>query len=112
MQQPGRSAAPPTAPVGQPGAGCVRRRRRACTHFTAARCAPPCRCTFVQYNRPCLQDVHHVDYLATFYCRQGEGRIFVALGFILWMALLFWVMSKVAEDFLVPALEVRACLCI
>lgn len=60
----------------------------------------------MQYNCPCLQDVHHVDYLATFYCRQGEGRIFVALGFLFWMALLFWVMSKVAEDFLVPALEV------
>ena len=66
----------------------------------------------MQYNRPCLQDVHQIDYLSLFYCRHGEGRIFVALGFLLWLGLLFWVMSKVAEDFLVPALEVRAPACV
>lgn len=38
---------------------------------------------------------------------QGDGRVLVALFFLLWMGVLFWVMAAVAEDFLVPALEVR-----
>ncbi len=50
------------------------------------------------------------DRPVVFYCRTGDGRVFVALFFLAWMGVLFWVMSKVAEDFLVPALEVRACM--
>ena len=61
----------------------------------------------MQWNRHCKADVHLVAYLPLFYCRQaGDARVLAALGFLLWMGLLFWVMSKVAEDFLVPALEV------
>jgi hypothetical protein len=65
-----------------------------------------CSCTFVQYNKQCAADVHHINYLALFYCRSGDGRVFAALFFLAWMGMLFWVMSKAAEDFLVPALEV------
>jgi sodium/potassium/calcium exchanger 6 len=67
-------------------------------------------CTFVQYNKQCAADVHHINYLALFYCRSGDGRVFAALFFLAWMGMLFWVMSKAAEDFLVPALEYLACL--
>ncbi|PRW44495.1 Zn-finger CCCH type isoform A [Chlorella sorokiniana] len=62
------------------------------------------KCTFVQYNRACLADVHQIAYLPTFYCAKDDGRALVALGFSAWMAVLFWVMAVVAEDFLVPAL--------
>lgn len=63
-------------------------------------------CTFVQYNKHCAEDVHHIAYLPLFYCRHGDGPVLVALFFLAWMGVLFWVMSKAAEDFLVPALEV------
>lgn len=63
----------------------------------------------MQYNRHCADDVHHINYLKLFYCRPpGDARVLVALGFLLFMCVLFWTMSKVAEDFLVPALEVGA----
>lgn len=67
------------------------------------------KCTFVQYNRHCAQDVHHIAYLPLFYCRPpGDTRVLVAMSFVLWMGVLFWVMAVVAEDFLVPALEYLA----
>ncbi|PSC70828.1 coiled-coil domain-containing 94-like protein isoform A [Micractinium conductrix] len=67
------------------------------------------KCTFVNTNKHCSEDVHHVAYLPLFYCRPpGDARVFVALAGLLWMAVLFWAMSKVAEDFLVPALEYLA----
>jgi len=63
----------------------------------------------VQFNKHCAADVHHVSYLPLFYCRPpGDARVLVGLGFLLWMGVLFWAMAAVAEDFLVPALEVGA----
>ena len=50
--------------------------------------APPCscRCTFVNTNKHCSEDVHHVAYLPLFYCRPpGDARVFVALAGLLWM---------------------------
>lgn len=81
---------------------------QACTHAAKGGPSSRCRCAFVQLNKHCAEDVHHIAYLPLFYCRTGDGRVFVALFFLAWMGVLFWVMSKVAEDFLVPALEVRA----
>lgn len=66
-----------------------------------------CRCTFVQFNRHCKADEHLIAYLPLFYCRTGDGRALVALFFLAWAGVLFWLMASVAEDFLVPALEVR-----
>ncbi|KAI7842959.1 hypothetical protein COHA_003464 [Chlorella ohadii] len=66
------------------------------------------KCTFVQWNRACQADVHHIAYLPLFYCAHDDGHALVAFGFIAWMAVLFWLMAVVAEDFLVPALEFLA----
>lgn len=63
----------------------------------------------MQYNRHCAAVVHHINYLPLYYCRPpGNKRVLVSVGFFLFMGALFWTMSKVAEDFLVPALEVGA----
>lgn len=40
------------------------------------------KCTFVQWNRACQADVHHIAYLPLFYCVHDDGRALVALGFI------------------------------
>lgn len=106
----------------------------------------------MRWNRHCVADSHHVEYLPLFYCRearadregvwlllgvlpiqrmprrqrrrprqhlppaclpaparaaQGDGRVLISLFFLGWMGVLFWMMAAVAEDFLVPALEVR-----
>lgn len=56
----------------------------------------------------CGSDDHLIHYLELFYCLAG-GRIelLVALLFVVWMLLLFYGMSIVAEVFLCPAVEVR-----
>lgn len=62
-----------------------------------------CRCTFVQVDRFCKEDVTRINYLALFYCHNKVGMVFAMLA---WMVLLFLVMTVTAEVFLCPAIEV------
>ena len=62
------------------------------------------RCTFVQVDEYCMEDVNRINYLALFYCNNKVGMIFAGLA---WLILLFFVMTITAEIFLCPAIEVR-----
>lgn len=57
-------------------------------------------------DKSCQEDVHLINYLATFYCFSG-GEVFIGLGLLLWLLLLFFIMTATAEIFLCPAIEVR-----
>ena len=61
----------------------------------------------MQEKDACGSDDHLIHYLELFYCLAG-GRIWplVAVAFVVWMLLLFYGMSIVAEVFLCPAVEV------
>ena len=60
------------------------------------------RCTFVQMDQYCKEDVNRVNYLALFYCHNKVAMIFAGLA---WMVLLFLIMTITAEVFLCPAIE-------
>ena len=57
----------------------------------------------------CGSDDHLIHYLEVFYC-PGGGSLWplMAVCGVVWMLLLFYGMSVVAEVFLCPAVEVRA----
>ena len=63
-----------------------------------------CRCTFVQVDEHCREDVNRINYLAIFYCHDKVAMIFAGIA---WMLCLFFVMTITAEIFLCPAIEVR-----
>ena len=67
----------------------------------------------MQEKDACGSDDHLIHYLELFYCLAG-GRIWllVAALFVVWMLLLFYGMSIVAEVFLCPAVEVRPEICL
>ena len=57
----------------------------------------------------CGSDDHLIHYLEVFYC-PGDGSLWplMAVCGAVWMLLLFYGMSVVAEIFLCPAVEVRS----
>ena len=71
----------------------------------------PCgagRCRYVRDKDACGSDDHLIHYLEVFYC-PGGGSLWplMAVCGAVWMLLLFYGMSVVAEVFLCPAVEVR-----
>lgn len=58
----------------------------------------------------CGSDDHLIHYLELFYCvAGGRLKLLIASLFVVWMLLLFYGMSIVAEVFLCPAVEVKPC---
>lgn len=74
------------------------------THFAA------CRCQYVTSNSACKAEQRYIAYLQHFYCAGATSRWLLFVGYLLWMLILFYALSEVAESFLVPAVEVRACI--
>lgn len=69
-----------------------------------------CRCQYVTYTGACKAEQHYVAYLQRFYCAGRASRWLLFIGYLLWMLILFYALSEVAESFLVPAVEVRSCI--
>ena len=66
-----------------------------------------CRCQYVTSNSACKAEQHYIAYLRHFYCAGGASKWLLFVGYLLWMLILFYALSEVAESFLVPAVEVR-----
>ncbi len=54
----------------------------------------------------CGADDQYIPYLELFYCTAPKLRVPVAAWLVVWLLLLFYAMSVVAEVFLVPAVQV------
>lgn len=56
----------------------------------------------------CGADDQYIPYLEVFYCASG-GRLWLVVSawLVVWLLLLFYAMSVVAEVFLCPAVQVR-----
>ena len=80
-------------------------RPAAATHPPTHPSPPSCRCTFVQVDEFCKEDVHRINYLALFYCHNKTAMVAALLA---WMVLLFFIMTVTAEVFLCPAIEFLA----
>lgn len=66
------------------------------------------RCRYVRDKDACGSDDHLIHYLELFYCvAGGRLKLLIASLFVVWMLLLFYGMSIVAEVFLCPAVEVK-----
>jgi len=64
----------------------------------------------VQDNSGCTAEEHYIPYLKAFYCTGGAQKWLLFVVYLVWMLLLFYALSEVAESFLVPAVEVCPCL--
>ena len=67
-----------------------------------------CRCQYVRSSKACKAEQHYIAYLQHFYCAGGAIKWLLFAGYLLWMLILFYALSEVAESFLVPAVEVSA----
>lgn len=47
-----------------------------------------------------------MPYLQTYYCTKRSSRWLLFIAYLLWMLVLFYALSEIAETFLVPAVEV------
>lgn len=47
-----------------------------------------------------------MPYLQTYYCTKHSGRWLLFTAYLVWMLVLFYALSEIAETFLVPAVEV------
>jgi len=63
----------------------------------------------VQDNSGCTAEEHYIPYLKAFYCTGGAQKWLLFVVYLVWMLLLFYALSEVAEVFLVPAVEVCPC---
>jgi len=61
----------------------------------------------VQDTSSCTAEEHYIPYLKAFYCTAGAQKWLLFVVYLVWMLLLFYALSEVAEVFLVPAVEVR-----
>ena len=64
------------------------------------------RCGYVLATASCTDQNHYIRYVHTYYCAGAVRRVFLLLAFALWLLVLFYCLSEVAETFLVPAVEV------
>ncbi len=63
----------------------------------------------MQDNSGCTAEEHYIPYLKAFYCTGGAQKWLLFVVYLVWMLLLFYALSEVAEVFLVPAVEVCPC---
>ena len=69
----------------------------------------PCcadRCRYVRDKDACGADDQYIPYLQLFYCASGNLWLLVSVFLVVWLLLLFYAMSVVAEVFLCPAVQV------
>ncbi|KAL3160535.1 hypothetical protein ABBQ32_010836 [Trebouxia sp. C0010 RCD-2024] len=62
-------------------------------------------CQYVRSSSACKAEQHYIAYLQHFYCAGGASKWLLFAGYLLWMLILFYALSEVAESFLVPAVE-------
>ncbi|KAK9805532.1 hypothetical protein WJX72_003632 [[Myrmecia] bisecta] len=63
-------------------------------------------CTYVSSHEACTADNQFIDYLPAYYCaNNGHAKPLMFALYLLWLMLLFYALSEVAEGFLVPAVE-------
>ncbi|DBB05768.1 hypothetical protein WJX77_004749 [Trebouxia sp. C0004] len=62
-------------------------------------------CQYVQDNSGCTAEEHYIPYLKAYYCTGGAQQWLLFVVYLVWMLLLFYALSEVAEVFLVPAVE-------
>lgn len=65
------------------------------------------RCRYVRDKNACGADEQYIPYLQLFYCGSGKLWLLVSAFLLVWLLLLFYAMSVVAEVFLCPAVQVR-----
>lgn len=65
------------------------------------------RCRYVRDKDACGADDQYIPYLQLFYCGSGKLWLLVSAFLVVWLLLLFYAMSVVAEVFLCPAVQVR-----
>lgn len=64
------------------------------------------RCRYVRDKDACGADDQYIPYLELFYCASGKLWLLVSVFLVVWLLLLFYAMSIVAEVFLCPAVQV------
>lgn len=64
------------------------------------------RCRYVRDKDACGADDQYIPYLQLFYCASGNLWLLVSVFLVVWLLLLFYAMSVVAEVFLCPAVQV------
>ena len=67
------------------------------------------RCRYVRDKDACGADDQYIPYLQLFYCASGNLWLLVSVFLVVWLLLLFYAMSVVAEVFLCPAVQVGTC---
>ena len=68
------------------------------------RCAA--RCRYVKDKDACGADDQYIPYLQLIYCASGNLWLLASVFLVVWLLLLFYAMSVVAEVFLCPAVQV------
>ena len=64
------------------------------------------RCRYVKEKDACGADDQYIPYLQLFYCAPGNLWLLMSAFLVIWLLLLFYAMSIVAEVFLCPAVQV------
>lgn len=64
------------------------------------------RCAYVKKTDICHDEQKYIPYLPLYACAGTWGRTWLFIAYILWLFILFYCLSEVAEAFLVPAVEV------